>query len=151
MNYPSCRRVPPPNFHWLICKNEHASCQCFYCHRVDTSSIAPGYHVGSACNIRWAAHCIWRDTVGSSDPSLAQSQSKKGCKRKRSIIYKRFGDSLGGLLALGFAWTVISLNQWLFTTAALGQILSLSALATRLLAAFLFLLMGSLMLLLPIL
>ena len=64
---------------------------------------------------------------------------------------KRFEDSTGGLLALGFAWTALSLNQWLFTTAALGQILSLSAHAMRFLAAFLFLLIGSLMLLLPIL
>ena len=49
----------------------------------------------------------------------------KDAKESVPSFVKRFGDSSGGLLALGFAWTAISLNQWLSTTAALGQILSL--------------------------
>jgi len=71
-------------------------------------------------------------------------------KENDTSFSKRFGDSPAGLLALGFAWAAVSLNQWLFTTAALGQILSLSEHGTRLLATFLFLVIASLMLLLPI-
>ncbi len=74
----------------------------------------------------------------------------KDAKESDSSFSERFGDSPGGLLTLGFAWVAVSLNQWLFTTAALGHILSLSEHATRFLATCLFLLMASLMLLLPI-
>ena len=49
-------------------------------------------------------------------------EQSKDTKESTPSFVKRFGDSPGGLLALGFAWTAISLNQWLFTTAALGQI-----------------------------
>ncbi len=75
---------------------------------------------------------------------------KEGPKDSNSSFSARFGDSPGGLLALGFVWAVVSLNQWLFTTAALGEILSLSDHATRFLATLLFLTMASLTLLLPI-
>ena len=74
----------------------------------------------------------------------------KDAKESDTSFSKRFGDSPAGLLALGLAWAAVSLNQWLFTTAALGHILSLSGHATRLLAACLFLVIASLMLLLPI-
>ena len=55
------------------------------------------------------------------------------------------------MILFGLAWTAVSINQWLFTTAAAGQILSLSEhLVVRLLAVLLFLVLGSLMLLLPV-
>ena len=71
-------------------------------------------------------------------------------KENDTSFSTRFGDSPAGLLTLGLVWAAVSLNQWLFTTAALGEILSLSEHATRLLATILFLVMASLMLLLPI-
>lgn len=71
-------------------------------------------------------------------------------KDSHPAFSKRFGESPLGLLALGFVWAVVSVNQWLFATAALGEILSLSERLTRAIATFLFLVTASLMLLLPV-
>lgn len=55
-----------------------------------------------------------------------------------------------GLLLLGFTWTAVSVNQWIFTTAAVGQILSFSqTIAIRIIMAALFILLASLMVALP--
>ena len=85
------------------------------------------------------AYQHWRNRTQTEEP-----------KKSHPSFSERFGESTGGLLTLGFVWAVVSLNQWLFTTAAIGEILSLSEHATRVLATILFLVTASLMLLLPI-
>ncbi len=59
--------------------------------------------------------------------------------------------SISGLIVFGFSWMLVSVNQWLFMTAAIGQILSLSNQSTsRTLISLLFLLISSLILLIPL-
>ena len=101
--------------------------------------IFDGLLIAAGVGLCFRAYHHWRNRT-----------PKEGPKDSNSSLSARFGDSPGGLLALGFVWAVVSLNQWLFTTAALGEILSLSDHATRFLATLLFLTMASLMLLLPI-
>lgn len=65
---------------------------------------------------------------------------------------KNQGRGAKGMLLFGFSWMAISVNQWIFMTAAIGQILALSTDPLgRTLLAVLFLLITSLMLILPIL
>ncbi len=60
------------------------------------------------------------------------------------------GKSAAGLLVLGFTWMAVSVNQWIFMTAAIGEILALSSDSSgRLLATALFMLIANLMLIVP--
>lgn len=81
-----------------------------------------------------------------------QNRSKADQSTKSDSSTKGQGKGAIGLLLLGFTWIALSPNQWLFMTASIGQIFSLSGEPlARSLIFFLFLLIASLMLLLPIL
>jgi threonine/homoserine/homoserine lactone efflux protein len=81
-----------------------------------------------------------------------RNRSKADQSAKSDSSTKGQGKGAIGLLLLGFTWVALSANQWLFMTASIGQIFSLSGEPlARLLLFFLFLLIASLMLLLPIL
>ena len=81
-----------------------------------------------------------------------QNRSKADHSAKSDSSSKGQGKGAIGLLLMGFAWVALSVNQWLFMTASIGPIYSLSEKPlTRLLIFFLFLLIASLMLILPIL
>ena len=101
--------------------------------------IFDGLLIAAGVMLCFRAYNHWRNRTQTED-----------AKESHPSFSERFGESPGGLLALGLVWAAVSLNQWLFTPAALGEILSLSDHATRLLATLLFLIMASLMVLLPI-
>ena len=67
------------------------------------------------------------------------------------IISKIQGFSAGKILVFGLTWTAVSLNQWIFTTAGVSQVLRMPIHPLGGLLAFgLYLLVASLMIVLPI-
>jgi hypothetical protein len=67
------------------------------------------------------------------------------------VISKVQGINTGEILIFGLTWTAVSLNQWIFTAAGVSHILRMTPVpAGRLLAVFLYLLVASLLICLPI-
>ena len=91
---------------------------------------------------------LWIEVV----QRLRKRKQGKPSREKESDKAKENPKGLIGLILLGFTWTAVSINQWIFTTAAIGKILAISPARTiRFVVSILFILLASLIVLMPLL
>ncbi len=109
--------------------------------------ITSGQHVLFDGLLILAGIALWIQVI-----QHIRNRSKADQPEKKDSSSKAQGKGAIGLLLLGFTWIALSPNQWLFMTASIGQTFALSQEpVARILIFFLFLVLASLMFLLPIL